>query len=60
MSAIDSMYEKMVDKCGAGADMEKALDDWIKERKAAGVDKVVAEYQRQLDEFVKENNITSW
>lgn len=60
LSAIDSIYEKMVDKCAAGADMEEKLDEWIKERKAAGVDKVVEEYQRQLDEYVKENNITSW
>lgn len=60
LDAVDAVYGKLVDLCGAGADMEKALDEWIKERKAAGVDKLIEEYQRQLDEFIKENNITSW
>ena len=60
LDAVDSVYSKLVDLCAAGADMEAALDEWIKERKAAGVDKLIEEYQKQLDAFVKENNITSW
>lgn len=60
LTAIDKKYSALVDLAGAGADCEKELDNWIAERKAAGVDQVLAEYQRQLDEFVKANNITSW
>ena len=57
LTAIDKTYWTMVDKCAAGADIEAALDKWIAERKAAGVDKVIEEYQKQLDEYIKANNI---
>ncbi|MBR3761438.1 MAG: ABC transporter substrate-binding protein [Lachnospiraceae bacterium] len=60
LDAVDSVYSKMVDLCAAGADMEATLDKWIAERKAAGVDKLIEEYQRQLNEYIKANNITSW
>lgn len=60
LDAVDAVYSKMVDLCAAGADMEAKLNEWIAERKAAGVDKLIEEYQRQLDEYIKKNNITSW
>ena len=63
LKAIDAVYYPQVQNCAAAGTklgMEGALDKWIEERKAAGVDKVIAEYQRQLDEYIKENNITSW
>lgn len=57
LTAIDKTYSKMVDLCASGAEIEAALDKWIEERKIAGVDKVLAELQKQVDEFVKANNI---
>ena len=60
LTAIDKKYSNLVDLAGAGADCEKELDNWIAERKAAGVDKVLEEYQRQIDAFIEANNITSW
>jgi len=41
LDAVDVVYEKLVYNCAAGADIEKALDEWIKEREAAGVDKLI-------------------
>ncbi len=60
LDAVDTVYEKLVYNCAAGADIEKALDEWIAEREAAGVDKLIEEYERQLNEFIAKNNITSW
>lgn len=60
LAAVDGKYELIVDGAEAGANCEALLDEWIKERKAVGVDKLVEEYQRQIDEFIKANNITSW
>ena len=57
LSAIDKTYSQMVDLCASGVDIEAALDKWIAERKAAGVDKVLEVMQKQLDEFIKANNI---
>lgn len=57
LSAIDKTYSQMVDLCASGAEIEAALDKWIAERKAAGVDKVIEEMQKQIDEYVKTNNI---
>ena len=60
LDAVDTVYQKLVDNCQAGADIEKALEDWIKEREEAGVDKLMEEYERQLNAFIAEKNITSW
>lgn len=58
--AVDNEYFNTVTMGAAGADWEATLDKWIAERKAAGVEEIVKEYQRQVDEYVKNNNITSW
>ncbi|MDQ6420182.1 DUF3502 domain-containing protein [Paenibacillus sp. LHD-117] len=38
-------------------DPEKNLPDFISKLKAAGIDKVIAEKQKQLDEWAKVNNV---
>lgn len=60
LSAIDGEYKDMISKGYTGDDWEATLDQWIAERKEAGVDTLIAEYQKQLDAFIEENNITSW
>lgn len=37
---------------GAVADVEKAVDDYIQKQKDAGVDKIVAELQKQVDAYL--------
>ena len=39
---------------GLAGDYETALDKLISDRKAAGLDQVLEEFQRQIDEFIKE------
>ncbi len=60
LTAIDKEYYDMVYMGYTGDEWEATLDKWIAERKAAGVDTLIAEYQKQLDAYIKENNITSW
>lgn len=43
-----------------GADWEQAYNNMMAERKKAGVDKLIQEFDRQIKEYMKENNITSW
>ncbi len=59
LSAIDGEYEEML-KYGYAKDWEATLDKWIAERKAAGVEQLIEEYQNQINAYIKENNITSW
>lgn len=60
ITAIDKEYGDII-YCGyAGDDWEKILDEWIAERKAAGIDKYIAEKQKQLDAYLAEKNITSY
>ena len=60
ITAIDKEYRDII-YCGyAGDDWEKILDEWIAERKAAGIDKYIAEKQKQLDAYLAEKNITSY
>ncbi len=60
LDAIDKEYESQISK-GLGGDNWKAIyDKWMSERKAAGVDQLIAEYQAQIDAYRKEKNITSW
>lgn len=60
LKAIDGEYESMIDKGYTGDDWENTLNSWIEERKAAGVDRLMEELQKQLDQYLEENNITSW
>ena len=60
LNAIDGQYSEILRKGYMGDKWEETLDQWIAERKMAGVDDLVNEYQKQLDEYVKANNITSW
>ena len=50
----------MISKGYTGDNWEATLDQWIAERKAAGVDTLIAELQSQIDAYVEANNITSW
>ena len=43
-----------------GDDWKTYYDKFMEERKAAGIDKVIAEMEKQFGEYLKEYNITSW
>lgn len=60
LSAIDSKYYSQISYGYHGDNWTKVYDEWMKERKAAGVDSLIAEYQKQLDEYRAKYNITSW
>ena len=60
LKAIDGEYKEMIDHGYTGDNWEATLDKWIAERKAAGVDRLVEELQKQVNAYVEENNITSW
>ncbi len=50
----------MIDRGYTGDNWEETLNKWIAERKAAGVDTLIEEYQNQINAFVEEYNVTSW
>lgn len=60
LKAIDGEYKSMIDNGYMGDEWEATLDKWISERKAAGVDRLIEELQSQINDYVAENNITSW
>lgn len=60
LSALDDKYSTMLLYGYTGDKWEETLNQWIAERKAAGEDELIAEYQKQVNEFIKANNITSW
>ena len=60
LKAIDGEYKSMIDSGYMGDEWEATLDKWISERKAAGVDRLIEELQNQINDYVAENNITSW
>lgn len=60
LKAIDGEYKSMIDNGYMGDEWEATLDKWISERKAAGVDRLIEELQNQINDYVAENNITSW
>ena len=60
LKAVDDEYYPMIQRGYTGDNWEKTLDKWIAERKAAGVDKLVEVYQKQLDEHRQAKGITSW
>jgi putative aldouronate transport system substrate-binding protein len=55
-SAIVNIYKEYNDGLGTGVlDPEKALPEYNEKLKKAGMDKVIAEKQKQVDEFLKNN-----
>ena len=60
LDAIDKEYSDMIDRGYTGDNWEETLNKWIAERKAAGVDTLIEEYQNQINAFVEEYNVTSW
>ncbi|RAU92346.1 ABC transporter substrate-binding protein [Paenibacillus sp. YN15] len=53
-SAIVNIYKEYNDGLGTGVlDPAKALPEYIEKLKKAGMDKVIAEKQKQVDEFLK-------
>lgn len=60
LKAIDGEYKSMIDNGYMGDEWEATLDKWISERKAAGVDRLIEELQNQINDYVAQNNITSW
>lgn len=60
LDAIDKEYFDMINRGYTGEQWEETLDKWIAERKAAGVDTLIEEFQNQLNAYLEEHNITSW
>ena len=53
MAACESVIEKYALALESGSvDIDSVLPQFLDELKAAGIDKVVAEAQKQLDEFI--------
>ena len=59
LSAVDSEYT-MLNNGSAGDKWEEIYNEYMAARRAAGLDTLIKEYQRQIDEYIKANNITSW
>lgn len=59
LTDIDKRYTDSI-KQGYSENWEKDMETWAAERKAAGEDELIAEYQKQVNEYIKANNITSW
>lgn len=57
---VQNDYNPQMQSGCHGADWEKVYNEYIAERKAAGIDKIMEAMQKQIDEFIKERNITSW
>ena len=60
LDAIDKEYSDMIDRGYTGDNWEETLNKWIAERKAAGIDTLMEEYQNQINAYVEEYNVTSW
>lgn len=60
LSAIDQEYKEIIQYGYMGDESEAILDKWIAERKAAGVDKLIEEFQKQIDAHIEANKVTSW
>lgn len=43
-----------------GDDWEKVYEEFMAERKAAGIDKVIDAMKEQMSKYIEERNITSW
>lgn len=53
-------YAPQLDNGVAGDNWEEVYNNYVAARKAAGVDKLIEEFQSQLDDYAAANNITSW
>ncbi|MGN0980951.1 MAG: ABC transporter substrate-binding protein [Candidatus Avoscillospira sp.] len=53
-------YASQLDNGVGGDNWEEIYNNYVSARKDAGVDELIAEFQRQLDEYIAANNITSW
>lgn len=61
VAALKAIIKEYRDALLVGApesDWEALQKEYIAAREEAGVDRVIEEFQRQLDEYIKENNIT--
>lgn len=58
VTAIQTEYQNTLVNGVKGADWEVYYNEYVAARKAAGIDQIIEEYQRQLDEYIKANNIT--
>ena len=59
LTAIDGEYVPRL-KAGYDANWEATYAKYVQERKDAGVDELVAEYQKQLNAYIEANGITGW
>ena len=60
LGAINAEYSPMMQNGYLGADWETTYNKYVEERKAAGVDKLIEEYQKQVDAYIDEYGVTSW
>ena len=60
LSALRQEYEPILSKGYMGADWEASYNKFIEERKKAGIDKLIEEYNKQIQAYIAENNITGW
>lgn len=58
IKAINSEYESVLRQGAQGADWEAYYDELVAAHKAAGIDALIEEAQKQLDAYIAENNIT--
>ena len=59
-SAVGQKYTELGVIVKGSAGWEAEYNKWVSESKAAGLDKIVAAKQAQVDAYVKANNITKW
>ena len=53
-------YGPQIDNGVAGDNWEELYNSYMAARKDAGIEELVTEFQNQLNEYIKANNITSW
>lgn len=53
-------YGPQLDNGVAGDNWEELYNNYMAARKDAGIEELVTEFQNQLNEYIKANNITSW
>lgn len=53
-------YGPQLDNGVAGDNWEELYNSYMSARKDAGIEELIAEFQSQLNEYIKANNITSW
>lgn len=60
LNAVTEEYQGQITGGYTGENWETILETFISERKAAGVDQLIAAYQEQLNAYIEENGITSF